>query len=92
MDKNSNGGELQLPVGFRFRPTDQELILYYLKPKAHSLPLPASFIPQLDEIFQSHPSHLPGTIFIFTYVCFSHVYSYLVSISVNFANFAWFMG
>ncbi|KAF1002631.1 NAC domain-containing protein 41-like [Apium graveolens] len=66
MEKNSvlssNGGELQLPVGFRFRPTDAELILYYLKPKVRSLPLTATFIPQIDEIFQSHPSHLPGDV------------------------------
>uniref|UniRef100_A0A164VT84 NAC domain-containing protein n=1 Tax=Daucus carota subsp. sativus TaxID=79200 RepID=A0A164VT84_DAUCS len=66
MEKNCivgrNGEELQLPVGFRFRPTDEELILYYLMPKAQSLPLPAAFIPQIDEIFQSHPSHLPGDV------------------------------
>lgn len=66
MEKNcilsSNGEEgLQFPVGFRFRPTDQELVLYYLKPKVQSLPLPAAFIPEL-EVFQSHPSHLPGDV------------------------------
>ncbi|KAL6954342.1 hypothetical protein U1Q18_038148 [Sarracenia purpurea var. burkii] len=53
-----NGG-IKLPIGFRFRPTDEELVVHYLKRKAHSSPLPASVIPELD-VFQTNPWDLPG--------------------------------
>nr|AGV29487.1 putative NAC domain class transcription factor [Tamarix hispida] len=51
--------EMKLPVGFRFRPTDEELMVHYLRRKARSLPLPASIIPELD-VFHSDPWSLPG--------------------------------
>ncbi|XP_057982614.1 NAC domain-containing protein 83 [Malania oleifera] len=51
--------ELRLPIGWRFRPTDEELILHYLKNRVSNLPLPASVIPELD-VFQTHPSDFPG--------------------------------
>ena len=49
----------RLPPGFRFHPTDEELVVYYLKPKVHSSPLPASIIPEA-ELFKSDPWDLPG--------------------------------
>ncbi|KAL1547403.1 NAC domain-containing protein 83-like [Salvia divinorum] len=49
---------VNLPIGFRFNPTDEEL-LYYLKKKVWSLPLPANVIPEL-EAFQFNPWDLPG--------------------------------
>ncbi|XP_047181150.1 NAC domain-containing protein 83-like [Vigna umbellata] len=52
-------GGIKLPIGFRFRPTDQELLLHYLKKKAFSQQLPASVIPICD-VFQSEPWLLPG--------------------------------
>ncbi|CAI0396847.1 unnamed protein product [Linum tenue] len=62
MEKGSpvavNGG-VKLPIGYRFRPTEEELIVHYLKRKVFGLPLPASVIPELD-VFHSHPSTLPG--------------------------------
>lgn len=54
-----NGGEIKLPVGFRFRPTDEELLLHYLKRKVLSASLPALFIPELD-VFETDPWSLPG--------------------------------
>lgn len=54
-----NGGILKIPVGFRFHPTDEELLVHYLKRKVHSLPLPAAVIPELD-VFQCNPWDLPG--------------------------------
>ncbi|XP_072953734.1 NAC domain-containing protein 83-like [Typha angustifolia] len=41
-------GALRLPPGFRFHPTDQELVLQYLRRKVYSCPLPASIIPEID--------------------------------------------
>jgi hypothetical protein len=37
-----------LPIGFRFRPTDEELLLHYLRRKALACPLPAGVIPDAD--------------------------------------------
>ncbi|KAG8385006.1 hypothetical protein BUALT_Bualt04G0177300 [Buddleja alternifolia] len=55
---NGNGGN-KLPIGFRFYPTDEELMVHYLKRKVFSLPLPATVIPDLD-VFHSNPWDLPG--------------------------------
>ncbi|KAH7852351.1 hypothetical protein Vadar_023791 [Vaccinium darrowii] len=54
-----NGGLFRIPIGFRFHPTDEELLVHYLKPKVHSVPLPAAVIPELD-VFHSNPWDLPG--------------------------------
>ena len=52
-------GRFKLPVGYRFHPTDEELVVHYLKRKVLGLPLPASVIPEFD-VFQNNPSSLPG--------------------------------
>jgi len=52
-------GELRLPPGFRFHPTDEELVLQYLKRKVFSCPLPASIIPEV-EVCKADPWDLPG--------------------------------
>lgn len=49
-----------LPPGFCFDPTDEELIMYYLKSKVAGLPFyPSINIPHLD-FSSSHPSELNG--------------------------------
>ncbi|XVF13866.1 hypothetical protein REPUB_Repub09cG0006000 [Reevesia pubescens] len=53
-----NGG-IKMPIGYRFHPTDEELVVHYLKRKALSLPLPASVIPEYD-VFLTDPWSLPG--------------------------------
>ncbi|PSS13708.1 NAC domain-containing protein [Actinidia chinensis var. chinensis] len=52
-------GVLRLPPGFRFHPTDEELVDQYLKRKVYSCPLPASIIPEVD-VCKSDPWDLPG--------------------------------
>ncbi|KAB8825666.1 hypothetical protein FH972_026747 [Carpinus fangiana] len=47
-----------LPPGFRFHPTDEELILHYLCKKVASTPLPVSIIAEVD-IYKSDPWDLP---------------------------------
>nr|TKR86325.1 hypothetical protein D5086_0000238830 [Populus alba] len=54
-----NGG-FKLPIGYRFHPTDEELVVHYLKRKVLGLPMPASVIPEFD-VFQNDPSSLPGS-------------------------------
>ncbi|KAK6159925.1 hypothetical protein DH2020_003306 [Rehmannia glutinosa] len=52
--KNSSG----LPPGFRFHPTDEELIMFYLQYQATSRPCPVSIIPEVD-IYKFDPWELP---------------------------------
>ncbi|XP_020232458.1 NAC domain-containing protein 1 [Cajanus cajan] len=48
-----------LPPGFRFHPTDEELILHYLRKKVASIPLPVSIIAEVD-IYKFDPWELPA--------------------------------
>ena len=50
----------QLPPGFRFRPTDEELVLQYLRRKALGLPLPAAVIPDVGNLYSLYPWDIPG--------------------------------
>ncbi|KAG0500268.1 hypothetical protein HPP92_000340 [Vanilla planifolia] len=43
-----NPNPMRLPPGFRFHPTDEELVVQYLKRKALSRPLPAAIIPEIE--------------------------------------------
>lgn len=49
-----------LPPGFRFHPTDEELVVHYLKKKVTSAPLPVSIIAEVD-LYKFDPWELPGT-------------------------------
>lgn len=49
-----------LPPGFRFHPTDEELVVQYLKKKASSAPLPVAIIAEVD-LYKFDPWELPGT-------------------------------
>ena len=51
--------ELRLPPGFRFHPTDEELVVHYLSRKVSGLLLPAYVIPEID-ICKAEPWDLPG--------------------------------
>uniref|UniRef100_A0A9I9D2B8 NAC domain-containing protein n=1 Tax=Cucumis melo TaxID=3656 RepID=A0A9I9D2B8_CUCME len=48
----------ELPPGFRFHPTDEELIMFYLRNQATSKPCPVSIIPEVD-IYKFDPWDLP---------------------------------
>ncbi|CAH2055141.1 unnamed protein product [Thlaspi arvense] len=48
-----------LPPGFRFHPTDEELILHYLRKKVSSSPVPLSIIADVD-IYKFDPWDLPA--------------------------------
>ncbi|KAF6173117.1 hypothetical protein GIB67_020709 [Kingdonia uniflora] len=52
------GSNIQLPPGFRFHPSDEELIVHYLKNKASSRPIPALIIAEID-IYKYNPWELP---------------------------------
>ncbi|KAK4838595.1 hypothetical protein QYF36_014959 [Acer negundo] len=52
-------GVMRLPPGFRFQPTDEELVFQYLKCKIFSCPLPATVIPHIN-ICRYDPWDLPA--------------------------------
>ncbi|WJX41101.1 hypothetical protein P8452_28506 [Trifolium repens] len=54
-----NGVSNKLPPGFRFQPTDEELVFQYLKCKTFSYQLPASIIPEIN-VCNYDPWDLPG--------------------------------
>ncbi|WOK96638.1 hypothetical protein Cni_G05345 [Canna indica] len=56
---NVKHGALRLPPGFRFHPTDEELVVQYLRRKALSCPLPAAVIPEVN-LGKFDPWDLPG--------------------------------
>ncbi|OEL25976.1 NAC transcription factor NAM-2 [Dichanthelium oligosanthes] len=52
------GSAPDLPPGFRFHPTDEELVVHYLKKKAASAPLPVAIIAEID-LYKFDPWELP---------------------------------
>lgn len=48
-----------MPVGFRFRPTDEELVDYYLKHKLLADDFPVHIIPEID-LCKVEPWDVPG--------------------------------
>jgi hypothetical protein len=52
--------QLQLPPGFRFHPTDEELVLHYLRRKADSHVFQIPVIAEVD-LYKFDPWDLPGT-------------------------------
>jgi hypothetical protein len=50
----------QLPPGFRFHPTDVELVVLYLRRQALARPLPAAVIPVVHDVARLDPWDLPG--------------------------------
>lgn len=51
--------ELQLPPGFRFHPTDEELVMHYLCRKCTSQPISVPIIAEID-LYKYDPWDLPG--------------------------------
>ncbi|XP_039031048.1 NAC domain-containing protein 86-like isoform X2 [Hibiscus syriacus] len=50
---------VSLPPGFRFHPTDEELIVYYLKNKINGRKIDLEIIPEVD-LYKCEPWDLPG--------------------------------
>ncbi|XP_073113571.1 NAC transcription factor 32-like [Elaeis guineensis] len=51
---------LSIPPGFRFIPTDDELLLFYLVPKLMGQSLPCGIVTE-NEVYKHHPQELLGT-------------------------------
>ncbi|RRT42006.1 hypothetical protein B296_00050157 [Ensete ventricosum] len=50
-----------LPPGFRFHPTDEELVGYYLRRKINGHNLELEIIPEVD-LYKCEPWELPGSL------------------------------
>ncbi|KVI02195.1 hypothetical protein Ccrd_019482 [Cynara cardunculus var. scolymus] len=57
-DSSTSSQQPQLPPGFRFHPTDEELVVHYLKKKAAAIPLPVAIIAEVD-LYKFDPWELP---------------------------------
>ena len=51
--------ELNLPAGFRFHPTDEELVKFYLCRRCASEPITVPVIAEID-LYKFNPWELPG--------------------------------
>lgn len=70
MDERSDmekGDDIMLP-GFRFHPTDEELVGFYLNRKIQQKPPSIELIRQLD-IYKYDPWDLPGKLLLFACAC-----------------------
>ncbi|KAK7841424.1 nac domain-containing protein 45 [Quercus suber] len=54
-----NMAPVSLPPGFRFHPTDEELVAYYLKRKINGRKIDLEIIPEVD-LYKCEPWDLPG--------------------------------
>lgn len=70
-----NNPQSTLPPGFRFHPTDEELIFHYLSKKVTSTPFPDSIIAEVD-IYKFDPWDLPGLLLQHTFLI------YILSLSI----------
>ncbi|KAF7836744.1 NAC transcription factor 56 [Senna tora] len=58
-ESSTGSQQPNLPPGFRFHPTDEELVVHYLKKKASSSPLPVAIIAEVD-LYKFDPWELPA--------------------------------
>lgn len=58
-----------LPPGFRFHPTDEELVNYYLKRKISGLEIELDIIPEVD-LYKCEPWELAGLLLILLFQFF----------------------
>lgn len=54
---------VSLPPGFRFHPTDEELVAYYLKRKINGRKIDLEVIPEVD-LYKCEPWELPSMFFL----------------------------
>lgn len=60
----SVNGQSQVPPGFRFHPTEEELLKYYLRKKISNIKIDLDVIPDID-LNKLEPWDIQGSSFIF---------------------------
>ena len=81
----SVNGHSQVPPGFRFHPTEEELLHYYLRKKVAFQKIDLDVIRDVD-LNKLEPWDIQGFIFIYFFV-FLMFFSFRVSISFFFFRF-----
>ncbi|OMO73047.1 No apical meristem (NAM) protein [Corchorus capsularis] len=59
----SRKAKINVPIGYRFKPRDDQLIVHYLKPKAYNQPLPPNTIEDV-ELYSYSPEALTRNFFV----------------------------
>lgn len=76
---STSTGEKCFPPGFRFHPTDEELILYYLKRKICGRSLKLDIITDID-VYKWDPHELPGIhIYISIHIYTLYLFIYMIN-------------
>jgi hypothetical protein len=65
-----------LPPGFRFHPTDEELVNYYLKRKINGQEIELDIIPEVD-LYKCEPWELAG---LYSFFPFFLIYIFVLTI------------
>jgi hypothetical protein len=69
---------MALPPGFRFHPTDEELVAYYLDRKISGRTIELEIIPEVD-LYKCEPWDLPGAyLYICKFFLFNYIYIYIL--------------
>lgn len=72
-----------VPPGFRFHPTEEELVGYYLKRKINSLKIDLDVIVEVD-LYKIEPWDIQGTtIYILIYISCTHSHIHVRSYDFN---------
>lgn len=66
-----------LPPGFRFHPTDEELVNYYLKRKINGQEIELDIIPEVD-LYKCEPWELAGLLYFTSLHLLLYIYIYLI--------------
>lgn len=69
MEGDQKVSNYSFPPGFRFHPSDEELIVHYLQNKISSRPLPASIMAEID-LYKYNPWELPSLCFVLCHPLF----------------------
>jgi len=84
---NNNNSDAHLPPGFRFHPTDEELITFYLLKKVLDTTFTARAIAEVD-LNKCEPWELPGNNFIINHQLFNKPFLFFLMnpYKVKFSN------
>jgi len=58
-----------LEPGFKFKPTDEDVVVHYLRPRAMNEPLPSGYIVDVDILNHNPWELVPGIICTLTPIC-----------------------
>lgn len=85
---NKMKAELNLPAGFRFHPTDEELVKFYLCRRCASEPISVPVIAEID-LYKFNPWELPG--YYYYAISTSSIFKFLLILIFKLQNSIFFL-